>query len=306
MVRKLVAPTALLALVACGGQQAPSPPLDEAAHRAEVEKWRHDREERLRAEDGWLTLVGLYWLEKGENRFGTDPGNDLVFPAGSGPGVMGTFLRDRRGVRVEVAPGVEITHDGRPVTAMDLATDKDGEPTVLELGTLSFHIIERGDRTVKMGVRVKDRRASTLLEFAGIESYAVDPAWRIAGRFEAAFPPKSMLVPNILGTPTAEFSPGAVVLTVNGSEHRLDALPGPDGQLFLVFGDETNGEETYGGGRFLYSDPPDEDGTVIVDFNKAYNPPCVFTPYATCPLPPKQNVLPVAVTAGEKMYGEAH
>ncbi len=172
---------------------------------------------------------------------------------------------------------------------------------MLAHGSLSFYLIKRGAR---LGVRVKDREASTLKEFKGVPTFAVNPLWRLVARFEPYDPPRKIDVPNILGSTEADESPGAVVFDVKGEKFRLEAVKEDDsGELFLIFGDKTNGTETYGGGRFLYTLPP-KDGTVVVDFNQAINPPCVFTPYATCPLPPAPNRLPIRIPAGEKAYGK--
>jgi uncharacterized protein (DUF1684 family) len=169
-------------------------------------------------------------------------------------------------------------------------------------GTLSLYLIERGNRTA---VRVKDSASAPRRRFSGIESFPVREAWRVPARLDRYPPKKSIPIPNVLGGVTQEPSPGAVVFTVGGREYRLDAVE-EEGEkdLFLIFGDRTNGVVTYGAGRFLYVSPPGADGRTVVDFNKAYNPPCAFTPFATCPLPPPQNRLPIAVEAGEKRYGD--
>lgn len=273
------------------------------SHRSEIEAWRAKRIASLRREDGWLTLVGLFWLEEGENRFGSDPkSNRIVFPAGTAPKAMGSLDLSGGSVTLRAKPEAELTSEGRPVTTMKLATDADGEPTVLRHGRLRFYVIRRGSR---LGVRVKDSQSSARLEFRGIDSFPVDLAWRIEARFDAYDPPKTVPVPNILGSVENEKSPGAVVFRLGEREYRLDAVRESGSEdLFLIFGDATNGGETYGGGRFLYAAPPGETGRVILDFNKAYNPPCVFTPYATCPLPPAGNRLPIRIEAGEKTYGE--
>lgn len=271
-------------------------------HRAEVEKWRAGRLERLRREDGWLTLVGLFWLEEGKNRFGSDPFNRVVFPEGSAPARMGSFDLSDGTVRLLLDPGVVVTHEGKPASALTLKSDAGGGPTVLQHGTLRFYVIKRGDR---FGIRVKDSESGARRNFTGIESFPVDPVWRVVAQFDPYTPPRKMPIPNVLGSPTSETSPGAVVFEAGGRSYRLDAVVEEGSEeLFLIFGDKTNGHETYGGGRFLYASRPGSDGKLIVDFNRAYNPPCVFTPYATCPLPPPQNKLAIPVEAGEKTYGE--
>ena len=295
-----------LAAVACGGEAPvpePSPPASpDPAYLAEVESWRADRMESLRQPDGWLSLAGLYWLEEGANTLGADPGKDLVFPEGAALD-LGVLHRSDREVRFEAAPGAGVEHRGEPVESLEMVSDAGGEPTTLEHGSLRFHVIERGER---VGLRLKDLESELLERFTGIDHYPVDPAWRVEARFEPFDEVRMIAVPNITGDLNDQPSHGRVVFSIDGAEHSLEPLGPPEGELFLVFGDRTNGQETYGGGRFLYAGPPDADGRLMVDFNKAYNPPCVFTPYATCPLPPPANRLALAVPAGEKMFGGAH
>jgi uncharacterized protein (DUF1684 family) len=182
---------------------------------------------------------------------------------------------------------------------MDLQTDQSGEPTILQHGSLSFYVIQRNER---LGVRVKDADAAALKSFHGLESFPFSESWRVAARFEPSSPPRHISVPNVLGNVTSEESPGALAFEYSGKTYRLDAVREAGTEdYFIIFGDATNGHETYGGGRFLYASPP-KDGQTVLDFNKAYNPPCVFTPYATCPLPPPQNRLSIRIEAGEKSY----
>ena len=283
---------------------APTPaPAAPAEPRAGFEAWRQERDKGLRNPDGWLTLVGLHWLEEGDNPVGSGEENHIVFPAGRAPARAGLLRLKDGQVTLEAPAEAGITVDGKPVTTLALTSDKEGKPTILELGPLRFHVIDRGGR---LGLRVRDRESPVLAAFQGVESYPFDPSWRVEARLERYDPPKKVPVPNILGTVDDEDSPAAVVFERDGRTYRLDGLEGGDqGELFLIFGDGTNGEETYGGGRFLVTEAP-AGGTVVVDFNKAYNPPCAFTPYATCPLPPRQNKLGIAVAAGEKSFGEGH
>lgn len=303
--------SSFLILAVLGCPAAPSPAPEEQAgaseeqagatddFMAELAEWRQERDEGLRAEDGWLTLAGLYWLEEGDTRFGSGPGNDLVFPQGA-PEEIGVLHREGDRVTVRLEPGAGVTHEGEPVTELALTADVQGEPTVLELGSFSFYVIQRGER---VGIRLKDRESPVLAGFTGIESFPAAPAWRIRGRLEPYEPPEEIRIPDVLGGVSEVPSPGALVFAVDGESYRLDATGEPEGPYFVVFGDETNGHETYGGGRFLAVEGADEEGGVVVDFNRAYNPPCVFTPFATCPLPPRQNRLALRVEAGEKTYG---
>jgi hypothetical protein len=277
---------------------APSP----EAYRHEIDSWRVARDSSLRDPNGWLTLVGLFWLDEGDNRFGSDPRNRVVLPASKAPAFAGTLVRHVGAVTVRAKPGSGLVSDAGPVTEMSMAPDAKGKPMVLHLGSISFFVIKRGDR---LGVRVKDSQSAALAAFHGVESYPADPGWRVVARFEPHQRPTSIPITNILGMTEQDPSPGVVVFEHGGKTYRLDALDNGDGSLELLFADTTTGRETYGAGRFLDTDPP-RDGKVVVDFNKAYNPPCAFTTFATCPLPPRQNHLAVAVTAGEKKYGEGH
>jgi len=265
-----------------------------------VEAWREERYRRLREPMSWLTLVGLEWLREGENRLGSAPDAELRLP--SGPLIAGRLRRDGRRVTAHGESGAGLLHLGSEVRDLELVSDEDApgdeKPTLLELGSLRMVLVRRGER---LGLRVWDTEAAALHTFTGIPHYAVDLAWRIVARFERAAPGETFLVPDVLGELEEEPLPGTVLLDLERATHRIRAMDGGDGQLWLVFGDATNGDTTYGGGRFLYTDPPTDGGTVIVDFNRAYNPPCVFSPYATCPLPPPENRLPVRIEAGERL-----
>jgi uncharacterized protein len=265
--------------------------IDAAAHRAEVEEWRQGRYAALRRDTGWLTLAGLGWLKPGVNRLGTAADADVRLP--DGPAEAGTVNVTGEG---PIADGV-FTHDGEPVRGLRLETDADGPPTLLELGVLRLCVIDRG----RLAIRTWDTESPQRREFTGIDHWPVDPAWRFRARYEPT-PGTTLSVPDVIGVVKDEASPGIVAFEVAGVTHRLQGLEGgSNGELWLVFGDATNGDETYGGGRFLYTDAPDPDGWVTVDFNRAYNPPCVFSPYATCPLPWPANRLPIRIEAGERL-----
>ena len=269
-------------------------------HAAAVDAWRADRDARLRSPDGWLALVGLSWLTPGENHVGAHPANQVLLHGHEIPPRVGSMWLEDGIVRLVPHEGVEVLHAGKPVGEMVLVDDRSEHTTVLELGTLRFHVIRRGDR---LGVRVKDSAAPALRDFAGIEHFPIDESWRVEGRLEPAEADATLEIHDFTGAVSQDPTPGTFVFERDGATWRIDALPGDsDGSLFLVFGDRTNGTDTYAGGRFLYTDPPDPDGRVVADFNLAYNPPCVFSDYATCPLPPAENRLPMRVEAGEKMW----
>ncbi|MEM7356100.1 MAG: DUF1684 domain-containing protein [Acidobacteriota bacterium] len=273
-----------------------------STHVQEIEQWRTERDQRLRQPDGWFSLVGLAWLEEGESTCGSDPSSDVRFPA-SLPARLGVLARSEDGVDFVAAEGVEVSIDGETHRRARLATDAGGEPTLVDVGTVRFHLLDRGGR---IGVRIKDSQSAALLAYQGMENYPIDERWRVEGKLVPYEPPKSIAVPSVLGTTNETPSPGAVEWRMAGQVHRLDVLPGGEGQYFVLFSDATNGKETYGAGRFLYTAVADPQGRVVLDFNKAYNPPCAFTPYATCPLPPRQNRLELAVRAGEKKYTGAY
>jgi uncharacterized protein (DUF1684 family) len=280
--------------------QAPPPAAKTDTFEATVEAARKARNAELKEEDSWLTLVGLYWLEPGENRFGSGPENRVIFPAGKLPALAGTLIREGENVRIKVEPGVTITSEGKAVTEMALKSDNDEGTTHLEAGSVNFFVIRRGDR---VGVRMKDRDSETRRSFQSLDFYPPNPAWRVTARFEPYQPPKQVPIPNVLGQVTDSPSPGAVVFEWQGKTYRLDALGSTANEpLSLIFGDATNGHETYGAGRFLETEAP-KDGKVVVDFNLAYNPPCAFTAFATCPLPPAENKLALKIEAGEKKFG---
>ena len=291
--------TALFALRPVSAEDTAKPAAD--AYTQQIENVRKERNDGLKDDNSWLTLVGLYWLDEGENRFGSSAGNKVIFPE-KVPAVAGTFLRKGNAVSIQVEPGVPVTLDGKPVTSMDLRKDVDRDATILQIGSISFFVIQRGDR---IGVRIKDKESPVRTAFHSLDFYPVRPDWRVEARFEPYQPAKKVKVPNVLGQVAEEDSPGAVVFERNGKTYRLDTLGSVDEGLFLIFADETNGKETYGAGRFLDAAPP-KDGKVTVDFNVAYNPPCAFTAFATCPLPPAQNRLALRVEAGEKKFGAGH
>ena len=268
------------------------------AYRAEVQKWRADRETRLKAEGGWLSLAGLFWLNEGPNRFGTDPAGDIVLPEGSAPAKTGVFEMKAGQVTVTLLPGANGRVAGKPVTGPTaMKPDTSGAPDVLEMGTLSMNVIKRGD---KHGIRLKDKNSAVRRGFQGLKWFDVKEDYRVEARFVSYPQPKPVKVPNVLGQTEAMPSPGYAEFTLNGKAVRLDGvMEDPQAeQLFFIVRDQTSGKETYGAGRFLYAELP-KGGKIVLDFNKAYSPPCAFTPYATCPLPPPQNWMPVRVEAGE-------
>jgi uncharacterized protein (DUF1684 family) len=252
-------------------------------YQSEIAQWREKRVAALKADGGWLSVAGLFWLKEGSNSIGTGGANDIVLPAG--PAVFGAIELQHGQVRVT-----------RGAPARELKPDSDD---VLQVDRLSLFVIKRGER---FGIRLKDPQSEYRQSFHGLEYFPASEAYRVTAHFVAE--PKKIPILNILGQTEESECPGYAVFHLAGQELKLYPIleePGAK-QLFYIFKDQTSGKETYGAGRFFYSDMP-KDGSVVLDFNKAYNPPCSFTPYATCPLPPPENRLPVRVEAGEKKYG---
>lgn len=277
--------------------------MDEREHHADVERWRERRLARLRAPDGWLSLVGLHWLREGEATVGSSPSSDVVLPASS-PARVGTIVVEGERAVARFDPAAAVTNEGRPVTTLELRHDAGDDPTVLQIGSIDFHLVLREGR---LGVRVRDPHSPARTGFAGIEHYPVDLRWRAEARFEPHEPTRAMTFPTVLGTQQTYEILGRVGFELDGEEVLLEALHEPGGRaLFLPFADGTNRDDTYGGGRYLYAGPPDGQGRMAIDFNRAYNPPCAFTAHATCILAPPQNRLEMRIEAGEKRYVGPH
>jgi uncharacterized protein (DUF1684 family) len=261
----------------------------------DVAKFRADREKSLIREDGWTTVVGLSWLKPGENRIGSDAKSEVPLPT-SVPARIGTVTLHAGHVQFQPAPGVKLP-------AKELKPDSD----ILALQTVKFFVIQRGD---KFAIRVKDSEAPTRKEFTHLSWYAIDPAWRIVANFSPWDKPHKVTFSTVIdGLTEDDTSPGYVTFSKDGKEYRLE--PTVDGNdLSFIFRDQTSGKATYGAGRFLDTSAPKtglkKPGTLILDFNEAYNPPCVYTAYATCPLPPPQNRLALDIRAGELMYNGHH
>lgn len=292
---------AVLCAAGCTAPRERAPEFDESAWRADLERWKSERAQRLASPDGWLTLVGLDWLEPGENRVGSGADCTVHLPDGRAPERIGSLWLAEGKVRFEPVPGLDLTIGDQPAQAGELATDASGSPDVVKVGDVSFHVIVRGQR---FGVRVKDSQAPARTTFAGLQYYPADTAYRVIGRLRRHASPVEIAIPNVLGTEEPMRSPGVVEFDLNGE--RIDLVPvqaDPEKpQLWFILRDGTSGHGTYPAGRFLYADLLPDD-RVVLDFNRAQNPPCAFTPYATCPLPPRANWLNAAIAAGEKDFG---
>ncbi|MBX2966934.1 MAG: DUF1684 domain-containing protein [Cyclobacteriaceae bacterium] len=266
----------------------------------EIKEWQRQRNEYQVSETGWVNLAGLFWLKEGINTFGSGKDNDMVFPEGRIAEHGGFMLLKQNIVTLEAVPGVVITFNNVENTS-GVVYHPDSTRVTVAHGSLRWLVIRRGD---KYGVRLRDFENPLLKSYHDIECFPINPDWRITGRVEWADSSRTIEVTNVLGQTGPQRSVGTLVFSYNGKEYRLDALDEGGNEFFMIFGDETNARETYGAGRYLYVPVPKEGDDVVLDFNKAFNPPCAFTAFATCPLPPKQNVLPFAIRAGEKNYGE--
>lgn len=253
-----------------------------------------DREAKLLAEDGWVNLAGRFPLPAGRSSFGAASDHPIVFPGHKCPDRLGHFVLRNDSVWVELEPGSGVLANGKAAES-PVRVFPSEQLVVLQSGVLRWTVIKRADRFF---VRLRDLEHPALKAFKGIPTYPADSTWRVTARLERS-PGKKIPITNVLGQTTLQDSPGTLVFDLKGATYRLDAVE-DDQRLFILFADATTGVETYGTGRFLYADPPDANGQTVLDFNYAINPPCAFTEFAVCPLPPKQNGLPIAVTAGEK------
>jgi uncharacterized protein (DUF1684 family) len=275
---------------------------DPASYKQSIEAVRKERVERLKNPNGWLSLIGLVPLKEGKNTVGSAKDNDAVLS--KGPGHLGaiTLEKGKTTIALDAKSGAKI--DGSDQLSGELLDDTHEAPGKIVFGTVNFVVI---DRSGKKFLRVKDSEAETRTHFLGLDYFDTDPSWHIVAKWVPFDPPHEMEVPTIIGTVEKYPVPGKAVFERDGKTFELQPVievPG-DKELFLIFADRTSGKETYGAARFLYAPMP-VDGKIELDFNKAYNPPCAFTPYATCPLAPSENRLDTRVTAGEKKYRGAH
>ena len=289
--RKLI--LVLLAMAAPFSAAAP-----DAAYLASFDKWKAEMVDDLK--QNWLPLAGLFWLKPGENSFGSAADNVIVFP--KGPAHAGVFDLQGSDVTMKLSKDARVSIGGQPATASALQPDVSGTPTIVGMGSLRFHVIKRGQR---IGIRLKDLDSEAVKNYPGPVFFPLDLSYRLTATWVPSDGKTTVDVPNVLGDVTSVPVPGTVVFKIGDQEFRLTALGGnPTKGLSFVFSDLTAKTDTYPGGRFLDTDPV-VNGAVVLDFNRAYNPPCAVTPYATCPLAPKENRLAVAIPAGEK-YDRTH
>ena len=289
----LLLATVISLLSGCNNPQAVIE--DEGAYMLEIEEWQHSRLERLKGKNGWLNLAGLLWIEEGENSFGSDPGNDILFPE-KADAFCGSLSLEGGKVSLQVKEDVIITSGDSRVTTLELTDDQSKPTTYLQQGDLAWYIIKRAD---KYGIRLRDHKHPRIDELDHIPAYPINTDYVVEAQLQSFDEPREFTV----ATPVEGFTetyqcPGELHFQINNVDLVLYPFIAGKG-YFLIIADESTGLETYGAGRFMYSEP-DSTGRIILDFNKAYNPPCAFSPYATCPMPPRENFLPVAIEAGEK------
>jgi uncharacterized protein (DUF1684 family) len=306
LLRRSFVTAVTVAAVLLATSSMPAAAADSAAPQS-LQAWREARVAALTSDSGFLTLAGLYWLEQPRSSFGRARSNTFALEHPAMPRRLGHFERDGDAVRFVAARRDSVFAGETAVTRIDMRSDRGGPPTVLRHGPIEFFVIERSGQ---LGVRVRALDSPRRRDFPGIEYFDASEAWRLEARFEPYEPARQIPIMNVLGAEDDMLSPGAIVFEKDGREWRLDTIDeGPAStSLFVMFADATTGRTTYGAGRFLYVERP-RDGRVIVDFNRAYNPPCAFNDFATCPLPPEQNRLELAVTAGERKFppaGVAH
>lgn len=263
----------------------------------EIGEWHQTRINSLKAENGWLNLAGLFWLNEGRNTFGSSSDNNVVFPFENFPLHAGYFERIGNSVRLVAEKGVAFKSNQLSLND-ELIFDSKNNALVISYNFLRWVIIKRD---TKIGIRLRNLEHPSLKSFKGIDRFTVDATWKIKATLVPNSYQQFISITNVLGQTNQLPSPGKLIFNIGSTQYSLDALEEGD-ELFVIFGDETNGKETYPSGRFLYARKPGPDGICFLDFNKSINPPCAFTPYATCPLPPKQNILPVAIMAGEKNF----
>jgi len=263
-----------------------------------IEKWRSDEERDLKKEDGWLSLAGLFWLKDGVNTVGVGPDFDVRLTDSFKGGKFGEITFQGGVATLKVENGVEAQSDDKAVSTIELVSDADGKPTKVRTGTQIFYVIKRED---KFGVRLKDSNSKARLGFKGSHWFPVDETYKVMAKFEALPQAKEVMIPNVLGGFFKMKSPGMLKFAFKGKDYSLQPVEDEDGTLFIIFRDNSNLTDTYKAGRFLHADKA-VNGETVLDFNKAENPPCAFTSYATCPLPPPENNLNVEIEAGEKRY----
>jgi uncharacterized protein len=281
------------------------PSIDSATYSAEIAEFHGKRLDAIAGPDGWATLAGLFWLDSANYAIGSAKASTILLPSDHTPKSVGTLTIADKTVLFRATKGVSVMVDSARVDSIALASDKEPKPTVLRAGSVTYRLIERAGR---LALRVKDSAYVLRRDFQGLQYFPSDTSYRVLAHLEPHATPRSVRILNIVGMTEEYRSPGLLHFTIGGTPYTLTAtFEGKDTtQYFVLFRDATSKETTYPAGRFMYAKLADSAGNTILDFNRAYNPPCAFTAFATCPLPPAENVLPVSLTAGEKRYAGPH
>jgi uncharacterized protein (DUF1684 family) len=273
--------------------------FSQSTYKSSIKQWRVEREDKLKADDGWLTVAGLFWLKEGTNTFGTDHSMNLVLPAGSAPANVGSLELRNGAVTLQINDGTTVNVNDQPAKELELKIDSNNtKPDVITIGSLKLTVIKRSNR---IGLRLRDMNSRARREFKGLRWFPARHSLRVVATFTPFDKPKEMKIVNVLGDELKMTNPGILTFKLKGRTYQLKPVVENDHELLIIFRDRTAGKSTYPAGRFLYTGLP-KDGKVVLDFNKAENPPCAFTKFATCPLPPRQNFLPITIEAGELNY----
>lgn len=271
----------------------------QSGYETEMATWKKERLSELKAENGWLNLAGLFWLEEGRQTFGGAKTDAIHFPIPSFPAGVGYYERNANTVTQIIDKAINIKVNGRVQKKTVVFHPDSLRQPVLSFASYRWTFIKRED---KIGIRFRNLEHPAVKALKEIPCFPIDTLFRVRAKLIRPILQAKIPIENVLGQTNMQFSPGKLVFSINGNQYTLDALTEED-KLFIIFGDATSGKTTYPAGRFLYATMPGDEGMTILDFNKSYNPPCAFTTFATCPLPPKQNILPIAITAGELKAG---
>jgi len=293
------------ALAACDREPPALPPVDVAVHRDSIDLWHNFRRNAIYGRTGWSTVVGLWWVEPGEITMGSDSSNKIVLPRDRSPGRLGSVHIGQDSTWFVTARGATVTLDTMPapITSARLRSDYEPKATVLRSGSLMIHYIVREDRGVyKHALRIRDTASAARMGPQRLRYFPTDIKWRVQARYTPSPKPDSVNIIGVLGMETRMSHEGDLEFMLEGQRRKLMVIREPEDHgtnLFLMFTDSTNRTETYPATRYVWVTPPDSLGRTIVDFNKAFNPPCAFTKFSTCPFPPKGNHLPFRVEGGE-------
>lgn len=268
---------------------------DRESYIKSIEQWQEDRLEGLKAKDGWLNLAGIYWLKDGKQTLGSHPSNDIVFPE-KAPAFIGSLTLKEESVHIQVNDSVQLYYENKRVFDLETSYDNSGKPSYITHGDFAWYIMKRHH---SLAIRLRDYKNPAIDALDHIPSYPIDPDYVVEAELKAFVEPRTITVNTPFQDYTQDYQcPGELHFRLNGK--KLTLLPFISGEgYFIIIADETSALDTYGGGRFMYA-YPDSTGRIILDFNKAYNPPCAITPFAACPMPPRENHLPIKIEAGEK------